>query len=220
MFRSILPFTLASLGLIIVLLARNMPLFAWEINDVTTDFPPIYEVDIKSTSWKVRLGEPLEPSFKNIVISKDKRDCNPVDVILDITRSQSDKELEDISLNTNNIIRPWATEWYAIGLVIFVVYIWVYTLLYKRPLVEAFGYTIIVGFLYLQVTQIVRVLLPRIAYTYGTTTECFTGTVSFTAKLSKIHVEMLLVFFIGILLELGAFGEMFRQIIRAVRRKL
>lgn len=216
MSRSILPFILASLGLIIILLARNMPLFEWEISDV---FSSTYEVDIQSNSWKVKLGEPLERYSKDIVVSKDNKDCRHASVNFDITRSRIDKELERISLNIDNITRSWARVGYPIGFVIFVAYIWIFTLLYKRPFIEAFIYTIVVGFLYFQMTQIVRVLAPRIVPVYFGTIECYKGIVLITAKLSTIHFEMILVYLIGILLELGAFGEMFSQITRAVASK-
>ena len=55
MLRSIIPFVLVCLGFAVVGLARDMPLFEWEISKMTADLPPDFHV--KPSPWTTRLGD-------------------------------------------------------------------------------------------------------------------------------------------------------------------
>jgi hypothetical protein len=104
-------------------------------------------------------------------------------------------------------------------MILTVVYLWWSTIFYqRRSMLDAIIFTVILGIFYVGLNQGVRPLLPRIVdFKYlGTTLDCYHGTITFSASLAEIHYETLIVFFAGILLELGALGIMVRQIIRAV----
>ncbi len=45
------------------------------------------------------------------------------------------------------------------------------------------------------------------------------GTITFTARLLKVHYEMLAVLFTGVCLELGAVAVILRQIIKAIMQR-
>ncbi len=128
MHRSLLPFTLASLGHVIVLLAIYIPLFEWQISGIVTDFPPTYDVHISSHPLTTILGEALSTDsyLGKVYVSKDEAICR----------------------------------------------------------------------------------------------DCYSGTVTFNVALSKVHYEMPILLFAGILLELGALGIMVRQIIKAIIERI
>ncbi len=70
------------------------------------------------------------------------------------------------------------------------------------------------GFIYLVLISAWR-LIGFHLFGYGGVADC-SGAVTFTAKLSKVHFETLIIFGAGILLEVGAIVEMARQMVKAV----
>ncbi len=223
MHRSFLPFLLVSLGYAIALLATTMPLFEWQISEVVTDFPSTYEVHVHPSPWTARLGDSLDHglyiTFGQLYVSKDGENCR-YNMNIVVKRSWIERTLEQLSQSLDGFI-AWLYEWNCIEIVLSVVYVWWFTIWYKRPVGEAFVFTIIAGLFNFELTQILRELLPRvIPFASVGTLDCYHGIVTFAARLSKVHYETLFVFGAGILAQLGAFGMMLGQIIKAtIERK-
>ena len=222
MLRSLLPSILASLGFVIISLATSMTLFEWKISEIATDFPPTYQVHILPSPWTTRVGDSLDDdlyiSFGRVYVSTEGASCRSEDLNFIIRRSQKDEALERVALNFTEQNSQWLYEWGARVIILSGIYIWWFTIFYeRRSIFLALLFSVIAGVFYVTLTQIVRPLLPRVVpLEYLGTLECYRGTVTFNAGLSKIHFETVLVFFAGILLELGAVGIMVRQIIKAV----
>lgn len=218
-FRSLLPFILASLGFAIILSTTNMPLFEWQISGIVTDFPSTYDVNIEPSPWTAHLGDSLDDGsyiFSEVFVQKDGKTCSKEDLNFVVRRSQSDEALERV-LNFNQKNTLWLFEWNMIDLILSGIYIWWFTIWYEHRSVSfAVIFTMIAVFIFIFLTQIVREIagpLNHIAY-FGTM-NC-AGTVSFNAVLSKVHYETLAVLFAGTLLELGALGVMVRQVMKAI----
>jgi len=220
--RALLPSSLASLGFIIILLALKMPLFEWQISEIVTDFPSAYEIHIQPSPWSARLGDSLNDSLYislgNVYVTKDGISCSHENLNFLVRRSQSDETLERISLNLTEKNGRWLYVWGARIIILSGIYIWWFTIFYqRRSIFLAFLFTIIAGVFYVWLTQIVRPLLPRVVpLEYLGGLDCYHGTVTFNARLLKIHYETLIVFVSGILLELGALGIILRQIMKAI----
>ncbi len=112
-------------------------------------------------------------------------------------------------------------SWLIIGVILSIIYMWWFLLQDKQDKVShtvmaIFFTAIAVGMCFL-LSQVVRLAGPAIGWIpyYYEIWDCH-GTVTFNARLSKVHYETLIVLCIGIMLELGAFGTMLRQIIRDV----
>ncbi len=221
MHRNLLLAILASIGSIIAVLATALPLFEWQITGSTADFPPAYEIRIQPSPWVARLGDSLDHglyvSFGKVYVLKDGRDCRHQDVNIVIKRSQTDETLETVALNSNKNI-SWLLDWNWIAIVLSIIYIWWFTIWYKRPIWEAAVFTVVLAVSYYELTQIVRLVLPRLGH-LGTL-ECDRGTVTLDVKLARVHYEMPIVFLGGIFVELGALGVMARQIIKALIEKI
>ena len=216
--RTLLPFILASLGYVMALLATSMPLFEWQISEIVTDFPPTYNVNISRFPLTTRLGTFLDNAsyVGKVYVSKDGRICRYKDLSFVATRLQNDEALEQVSLNVNEKYIPWLEGWAVMGIYLSGIYIWWFTIWYKRPIWEAIGLTAVAIFIFILLTQIVRPFLWSVGPSpeYFGTLDCYRGTVTFNATLSKVHYETLIILFAGVLAELGALGMMLRQIIK------
>src|SRR4026209_109931 len=103
MHRSLLPFMLVILGFTLVLLARDLPLFEWEINEIIADIPP--EFQYKNSSWTTRLGESVVgPSFGDhyvfwqaYVPAEGFGVCSPAGLHPVVKRSWLDESLDRVS---------------------------------------------------------------------------------------------------------------------------
>ena len=224
MYRGLLPNILVSLGLAIILLGTSLPILEWQIGDIVADYPPTYEVHAQSSPWKTRLGDSLDRgifvSVGKFFVSQNGRECSLKSVNFIVERSQKDEEIEHLILSIDKNIML-LIEWIPGGFILSVIYIWWFTLWNKRPvwkaIVLAFVFTIIAGIIYVEITQIFRLLLPRVVpLASAGTLDCYDGTLTFSAVLSKIHYETLAVLFIGIILEAGALVIILRNIIKAV----
>ena len=224
MLRSIIPFFLACLGFAIIGFARDLPLFEWQISQIVADIPPDFYV--KPSPWKTRLGESvLGDSYEDgsyflwqiYTPMGDSSDvCSPVGSKPIVKRSRIAATLEHISLGFFQNVYPWlwGTSW----LILFLSgsYVWGFAKLYKRPFYEPVRFsallTIIFCFFF---DNVLRPLSGRVmsALPCGMflPSHPYSGTIAFTAQLSKIHIEMLIAMLIGIGLELGAIGVMVRQ---------
>ncbi len=212
--RSLLPLFLASLGFILIALVINMPLFEWQISDTVTNLPR--EVQFKPSPWITKFGESLtDDSYIEVYIPNEKIPCRPERLSSTVRRSRIDEVLEEIALNINKNIIPWLSDRSAFGFLLFLcgMYIWWFTIRYKRPAYEAIISTV-VAFMFLGVLiNVWRLFFHKIGSPLCLGLQ---GTITLSAALSKIHYETLIVFLGGILLELGALGVMVRAIIKAI----
>jgi hypothetical protein len=84
---------------------------------------------------------------------------------------------------------------------------------------HAFILTGIAVFLFLNLTQILRLFRLFPFSDYFGIVDCYHGAVTFHASLARVHYETPILLFVGIMLELGVIGVMARQIIKAVTER-
>jgi hypothetical protein len=219
--QSLLPSILVSFGCFIILLAGDMPLFEWQISQLVTDFPSTYDVRVDSSPWRAYLGDSLDDGtyiFRNIWVEQDGKICFRKDFHFEVMRSRNDKTLERI-LNIESQSFEWLFQWGYIEFLLSVIYIWFFSIWYERRAgcFFAFVLTGIAVFIFLNVSQIARVLASpfRLFVPSDFGQIICSGAVTFTAALSRIHYEALLVLLVGILLELGAVGVIVTQVMKA-----
>lgn len=198
MHRSLLPFILASLGSTLFAWAINMPLFEWHISEIVSGAP--FEAQFTPSPWVTKFGESLEDSsyiFRQIDGRYCKSDRNPEKLESVVTRSRVEKALEKITQSINHSIIPWL--WLLI--LLSGIHIWWHIIYYKRPITEALISTIVaVVFLYI-LFDISRPFFTRVIGL-----GCLEDTITFNARLLKVHYETLIILFASILAELGALG--------------
>lgn len=209
MFRSLIPFILASLGLFMISLATKMPLFEWQLSEIVTDFSSACDGNLPS-HWTTRFGESLEVRDKSSLLKN-------LDIVL--TRSQNDETLDRILLVLYN-----NRSWLFIGVILSIIYMWWFLLRNKQDRVShtvmaVFFTAIAVGMCFL-LSQMVRLAGPAIGWIpyYSEIWDCH-GTITFSARLSKIHYETLIVLFASIVAGLGSLGVMLYQIRRAAVKR-
>lgn len=224
--RSLHPLILVSLGLTLIALTLNMPLFEWKISDISTNLPS--EVRI-SASWTTKFGDSLESGSYNandgsyifhqvlVLNPNNGNSCSPEQLTSVIRRSQNDEMLERIALNVNQRIVRWLTGLtqtgqltIAILLLICGVYIWWFTIHYKCPVAENFIIAVVATILLGFFINVWRLLVPETGV-FVCQPELY-GTLTFNAKLSKIHYETPVILLAGIFLELSALITILRQI--------
>jgi hypothetical protein len=218
--HSFLPFTLISLGFAMLLYALAMPLFEWKISEIVTDFPPNYEIQV-FPPWTARFGESINDdsyTYRKVSVLIDRKECYNEDIKLSIRRSQKDEDSEQVWLNIYKSV-SWLPRWSLFETVISIMYIWWFVIWYKhQSLWKAIGLTVLAVFILLNLLP--RLTSPLDPYTFPGIVDCYEGTITFNASLSKIHYETPIVFFIGILMELGALVIMAQQTIKAaIERK-
>jgi hypothetical protein len=226
MFRSLIPFVLVCLGFTLVGLARDMPLFEWETSEIIADLPPDFQV--KPSPWTTRLGESVLGDSSDdssyflwqiyTPMGNSTDVCSPVGSKPTVKRSRIDEAFERISLGVYQEVYPllWGISW--LLLLVSGLYVWGFATSYKRPIYEPIIFTtiIIIFFCFFFFDNVLRPLtgrvMPALPCGFFLPSHPYSGTITFTAKLSKIHYEMLMVLITGICFELGAIGVMVRQI--------
>lgn len=232
MFRSIIPYVLICLGFTLIGLARDMPFFDWEISEIVADIPPDYQV--KPSPWTIRLGESVlgdslnDGSYLLWQVNKStdqgKNVCSLEGMKPIVRRSQIDDVLERVSISFYENVYPWLRTLSWLLLLLSGMYVWGFAILYKRPVYEPIVFTILITIMFCIFFENVWRPLSGRVITYAFVCDPFTrsnpysGTITFSANLSKVHYEMLLVFGAGVLAELGALGVMFNQIKGAVTK--
>ena len=218
--RSLLPSILLIVGYIAILLATILPLFEWQISHLSADFPSAYEVRVQPSPWIAKLGDSLaqgkNASFGNVYVSKGTSDCRYQDISFDVKRSQIDKTLELVSTSMKDYVF-WLFEWQWAGIGLSIIYIWWIAIWHKYPIYEVVILTVVVAACEHGLTQLARNLLPRVVHLGAL--ECYHGTITFNAALSRVHYETPIVLFTGVLCSLLALGIMLRQIIRFVSER-
>ena len=217
MFRSVLPFVLVCLGFTLVAVSTNMPLLDWQISEVVTDFPS--EIQINPSPWTTRLGQTLSADwssaiFYNVYVLRSGNKCLPKILDTDVNRSRFADRVEELSLSINGSFL--LVNWVGFVSTLFLcgVYIWWFTIWYKRPIAEAINYTVIAVMLFFFLIDVWRPLGAKVGPPFLCSD--YQGTITFNARVSRLHFETLVVLFAGIFAELGAIGMMARQIIKAI----
>jgi hypothetical protein len=225
--RTIIPFILANLGITFIALAVYMPVFEWQISQVVTNFPSTYEVNIPPSPLRTGLGDSLDDKsfvFQRLRVSVDSQYCSAGNMNSVVDRSWNEAILERVLLwlNINYRSLPWLLRWGLIELVLAGIFIWWSTIYHEgRPISDAINSSLLAAifaamfFYYFQI-GVLRIMGPRLDF--GIVDDC-QGTLAFRAQLAKIHYETLIVLFVGVLAEIGAFGIMLRQVILAVRKR-
>jgi hypothetical protein len=216
MHRSLLPLILASLGFLLIPFAVGLPLFEWQVSEIVTDFPSTYQVKISPSPWKATLGEALDDGsyiLQEIRVIGEGAFCRKENLKFVVKRSQNDEIVERV-FNANLKNTSWLFTWGIYELILSGMYILWFVVEYKHHSVSQAVIVIgVAGFIYISLILVWRVLGPQIGYVG--ISDCY-GTITFNARLLKVHYETLIVLFVCILAELGALGVMLRQIIRAV----
>ena len=229
MFRSIIPYVLVCIGFTLVGLARDMPFFEWEISEISADIPPGFHV--RPSPWTTRLGESvLGDSLDNgsyliwqvyMSTNNGKNVCSLVGMKPVANRSRIDETLERVSMDFYEKIYPWLWGVSWLFLCLSRVYVLWFAILYKRPVSEPIIFVVIIVIMSCMLFDNVwRPLSARVVHSFVcarfTESHPYSGIITFSANLSKVHFEMLLIFWTGILAELGAIGVVVNQIRRAV----
>jgi|SRR5215208_1636 len=220
MYRSLLPLILASLGFLMIPFGIAMPLFEWQVNQIVTDFPSTYDVKISPSPWKASIGEALDDGsyiLQEVRVVGGEGICLKDNLKFVVRRSKYDEIIERVlNANLESIsLHSWS---FAVGfweLILCGWYIWWFIIVYKYgSALQAVICVGIGGLIYVFLISAWRLIGPHL-FGYGGMADC-SGAVTFNAKLSKVHFETLLVFGAAVLLELGAFVEMVRHMIKAV----
>jgi hypothetical protein len=208
MYKSLLPIILASLGSTLISWAIGMPLFEWQVSEIITNLPS--DIRFNASPWIAKFGDSLEDDsviFHQFDGSYCGNSFSPEQLNSVVKRSRSEKTLEQITRKINRNIVPWL--WLLI--VLSGIYVWWFALHHKRPISEVLILSAVAIVLLCILLDVSR---PFFAIVVGP--GCLEGTVMFNANLSKVHYETLIVFFTGILLELGAVGIILQAIKRDV----
>jgi hypothetical protein len=225
MYRSLFPFILASIGFALIVLAKSMPLFEWQISEFHADFPSIYEVDALPSPWIARLGDSLNDKsyvFGRVSVSRQNEECIKDDLYINVKRSSRDKSLDQAWLKFHENL-SWLAGWSWIAVVISIIYILCFVLGSRQG--STLKVMLLTGtalILFLNLTQILRLVAPYPfppSYSFGTA-KCDHGTITFGAKLLKIHYQTMVILLIGIFSELAIPLTMWYQIKQVIDRKI
>lgn len=107
-FRSLSPFFLSCIGLVILVSLLVKPGLVWKVDLLKADFSPDYRVEAFPEHWETRIGESLEDekyrALMGRVIYKVNQPCMVNSLSIEIVRSDSDRMWE--SLIQSQVI-PW-----------------------------------------------------------------------------------------------------------------
>ena len=202
MLRSFIPLLLASLGFILFGLVIEMPLFEWQVSEIATD--PSQDVGFNSSLWITKFGDSLED------VLYCGNSTNPENLDHGVRRSWSEETLERFTRNINRNIFPWL--WFLLFLS--GIYVWWYAVHHKHSRTEAFiSAAIAIMFLCILFDS------TRFFYAHIGSLACLDRTVTFDAKLSKLHYETVLALFASILAAVAAVGMMLYRVIRAIMQR-
>jgi hypothetical protein len=217
--RAFLPNVLASLGLILILLATVLPLFEWEI-EMNADFSSSYKVHSEPSPWTTKLGESLDDSsyiFKRVQVLVGEAICTNDEEFIGILRSQKEKSLESISVKIDKYTAS-LIGWSFITVILSGVFIWWFIVWQDhRPISSAIAPMLLSVVFICLLIGVLRLVDPRVSGPhYLMISDQCQGSLILDVKLSKLHFEMPMIMFLGILGELSALGIMLRQFIRAI----
>ena len=195
MFRSFIPFFLASLGFILFVPTVTMPLFEWQISEVVEGSASVCSGDLPS-SLITTVGESLDLS-NNPYLSKD--------LSFVVRSSPSGMIIEGITRHIDRNIIP------LLWLHLFVcgIYVGWSANYHKRTMGE-----IIIAPLVAFLLTCLLINAGRLFYPYLGSLLCLQG--EWNAELSRIHYGTLLVLFAAFLAEVGSIVVMASQIRQAI----
>jgi hypothetical protein len=185
--------------------ATKMPLFEWQLREITTDFSSVCDGNLPS-HWTTRFGESLDVGDKSSLLKN-------LSIVL--RRSRNDETLDRISLGLYN-----TRLWLFIGVIVSIVYVWWCLLRNKQnrfshAVMAVLLTTIAVG-ISVFLSQVVRLAGPAIGgFPYYEIWDC-QGTITFSASLSEIHYETLVVLLTSVVGWMGSLGVMVYQIRRTL----
>jgi len=146
----------------------------------------------------------------------DGKGCLKEDLTFIVRRSAQDNSWDQTWLNIYKNT-SWLSGWSWIEVILSSIYILWFVLWSKQGRVlQAIILTGIAVILFLNLTQILRLVAPFPYPHYFGTVNCYHGTITFNAILSKIHYETLSILLVGILSEFGVLFLMLRQITKAI----
>lgn len=204
--RSLIPFVLASFGFTMIALAAKMALFEWQFSEIVTDFSSACNGTLPS-QWTTRFGEDLEARDRPSVLES-------LNIV--VRRSWNDETLDRLSLGFYK-----SGSLLVIEIILSVSYIWWFLLQDKQArayhLLIAVFFTALAVIMYVFLSQVVRLAGPAVGQIpyYSEVRHC-QGVITFSARISKIHYETLIVLLASALSEVGAFVVMLYQIRIAV----
>jgi hypothetical protein len=210
MFRSIIPFLLASLGFALISWATGMSLFEWQFSDIVTDFSSPCNGALPS-HWTTRLGEDLEARDKPLIIEH---------LIIVVKRSWIHETLGRMSLSYQ-----FSSPYLFIVVMLSISYMWWFLFQDKQNrifhvVMAVFLTVVIVIFTCYLLLPFVTIVTPPVgSITYYYEIWKCDGAITISARLSKVHYETFLVILAGILSEVGAFVVIVRQIRKVVRNR-
>jgi hypothetical protein len=223
MFRSVIPFILALIGLPIIFLAYINPLFDWQISEVITDLPSSHKVNVSPSPWQTWLGDSLEDKsyvFQKLYVSENGKACSTRDLNFIVKRSRSDEILERLSLLSylNDDTIYLVIWWILIEIALSIAYIFWFTFWHEH---RTFSYAMIsagfaMGCFCFIMLPMMKLMGPRIG-SFGGSASCH-GTITFSAELLNVHYLVPILLFVGIFAEFAALGMMVRQIVVTVRK--
>ncbi|HAW52174.1 MAG TPA: hypothetical protein DCX54_07595 [Flavobacteriales bacterium] len=222
--RALLPFIFAVSGLVLNIWASSMPLFEWQVGTVSEDYPPDYDVHLTPSPWITRLGQSLDDKpyiSRKVFISIDQIPCwIEMGHKITIERSTIDKRLDLLSRKLNDF--PFQLALGSLLLIgLSIIYMWWIIIWHEhRTIAEAVAITLIITFFFCFPIGMMRLLGPRIStdYFFAMCNE-YSGTVSFSAEISKVHYETLITMLSAILAEFGALSKMIFEIVRTITRR-
>jgi hypothetical protein len=196
------------------------PLFEWQINEVVIDFPASYEVEILRSPWRAYLGDALSEHsdvFENISVLENGRRCPESDLNLVVNRSRKDELIERLSL-TRLFDYHWVMGWLLIEFVLSVAYTLWFTIWHEHRSVShttIFTVFAVLCFCFI-FSQVMRGWGPTIGNSFTNSPVNCHGTITFSAKLSKMYFSIAVLWFTGILAEIVALVIMLQQVRKAV----
>lgn len=201
MFRSFIPFLLASLSFTLISWAAKLPLFEWQFSEIAAHYSSDCDGTLAS-HWTTRFGEDLEARDRPSVLEN-------LNIV--VKRSWNDETLDRMAISLYN-----GSPLLFIGVMLSIGYMWWFLLRDKQNRishgVSAVFLTVLAVSLCFLLSQALRLGGPAIGQTpyYSEIRHCY-GAITFSARLSKIHFKTLIVLFAAILSELGALWIIVRQ---------
>jgi hypothetical protein len=196
-----------------------MPLFEWHIS--ATDTTLSVEAQFVTTKLRSALNNEF---YVNGGFSIMNSLCSSENLGITFRRSERDVAIERVALAIDETITPRLFTGYLAALIplVCIIYIWLFTILYKRPVGEAIAFSTVAVTALCFLIDLWKLLFVKVGPAFGN--PCpgpfLSYPATFNAVLSKTHYETWILFSIGVLLEVGAFGEMLLQIWRAIFRRI
>ena len=184
-----------------------MPLFEWQFGEIIADYTSVCDGTLPF-QWTTRFGEDLEAKNRPSVLEN-------LNIV--VKRSWSDETLDHVSLGIYK-----SSPLLFIGVVLSIGYMWWFLLRDKQNrllrVISAIFLTLLGVSLCFLLSQTLRLSGPAVGQIpyYHEIRHC-DGSITFSARLSRIHFETLVVLMASALSEAGAFIVVLHQLRTVVR---